>query len=623
MSVTIGSNIAALKVARQLGTESSQLSSIRTRLASGQRINRSSDDAAGLSISDSLRTESRILGQAIRNGNDAISALNIADGAYTELGNIVTRISELAEQSANGTYTSKQSIAMDTEAQSLRAEYNRIINTTQFNGQKLLDGSLSNALIQVGTESQSTSQINVSLEAASTYIVADGTFQAMQFLGTLNNPIAIEAYDSDNDGDLDLVVGNSSNVGSIRFYENNGDGTFLASLSYSGGRQPSNMELSDLNHDNILDAVTDAGIDGAALLVNLGNADGSFAARVSYSTGLAGASGNFRLGDVNGDNHVDMVIVDSNAIVVMSGNGDGTFLAPVSTALAGNTLKEMVDLNNDNKLDLITTNSGGSLSILMGNGNGTFGAPQNLTMVNYSVEAADLDGDGDLDLIATGNTSNNIQAAINQGNGTFTVKAAHTAGTNVRSLDAVDINSDGIVDVVSYSTDATSPVHVHIGNGDGTFQTSVGYAGAAVAARSGIKIADINGDGGNDIIIGTDSNDSLNIYLGNVEEIAGMETFSLRTITSARSTLDDMRNLLTQLASRRATIGAAQSRIQTSLNNNAATRENVLAANSRILDVDVAEESAQHVRLVILQQIAQSILAQANQLPAIAFSLIK
>ncbi len=102
MAITLGSNIASLQAQRQLFKTEQNLSTVFERLSSGQRINRASDDAAGLAISESLNTDRRVFNQGIRNLNDGLSVLNIADSTVAELSGIVIRIQELAEQAANG-----------------------------------------------------------------------------------------------------------------------------------------------------------------------------------------------------------------------------------------------------------------------------------------------------------------------------------------------------------------------------------------------------------------------------------------------------------------------------------------------------------------------------------------
>ena len=127
MKITLGSNIASLMAQRSLKESSSALSTVFERLSTGMRINRASDDAAGLAISESLKADTRIYTQAIRNANDGLSILNIADGAISQLQEIVTHQKELAEQAANGVYTREQRRALHEEANELVDELSKLI----------------------------------------------------------------------------------------------------------------------------------------------------------------------------------------------------------------------------------------------------------------------------------------------------------------------------------------------------------------------------------------------------------------------------------------------------------------------------------------------------------------
>lgn len=159
MAITLGSNIASLQAQRRLSLASGQLSNTYERLSSGQRINRASDDAAGLAIADSLRADQRVASVAIRNANDGISTIAIADSALSQIGNVLSRLAELAEQSANGVFSTTQRSALANEFVALGSEIERIAVTTVFNGVRLLSGSGS-VTLQVGFDSQSTSQIS-------------------------------------------------------------------------------------------------------------------------------------------------------------------------------------------------------------------------------------------------------------------------------------------------------------------------------------------------------------------------------------------------------------------------------------------------------------------------------
>jgi flagellin len=158
MAISIGSNIVSLQAQRRLDQTGGKLSQAYNKLSSGYRINRGADDSAGLAIAESLKAQSRIAGQAIRNTNDGISTIAIADGALGEVANILSRLAELASQAANGTLSTSQRSVVSNEFVALSSEIERIAQVTEFNGIKLLSGTNS-VTIQVGTGSGVSSQI--------------------------------------------------------------------------------------------------------------------------------------------------------------------------------------------------------------------------------------------------------------------------------------------------------------------------------------------------------------------------------------------------------------------------------------------------------------------------------
>jgi flagellin len=170
MALTINTNIASLNAQRRLGASTSELRGSFERLSSGLRIIRARDDASGLAIADTLRADQRIASVAIRNANDGVSLISIADGALGEIGNVLQRMGELAEQSANGTLSSTQRSALDQEFSALASEVTRISETTSFNGLQLLSGAQSVSL-QVGFDSSTNSQI--------TFTGTNGTLEAL------------------------------------------------------------------------------------------------------------------------------------------------------------------------------------------------------------------------------------------------------------------------------------------------------------------------------------------------------------------------------------------------------------------------------------------------------------
>ena len=171
MAVRIFNNIPSLNAQRILGINNGRLAQSVERISSGIRINRGSDDAAGLAISEGLRSDIRALRQAVRNANDGVSLINVTEGALNEQSGILIRLRELASQAATGTVGSTERATIQLEFTALRNELDRISQTTEFNGQKLIEGSLASAatsanhiLIQVGLDSTSHSRINLNTE---------------------------------------------------------------------------------------------------------------------------------------------------------------------------------------------------------------------------------------------------------------------------------------------------------------------------------------------------------------------------------------------------------------------------------------------------------------------------
>ena len=165
MVARLGTNLNSLRVQTQLARSTEQSNRISERLSSGSRVNRPSDDAAGLAISASLRAQTRIQGQSIRNLNDGISAVSIAEGAIDQLCTILSRIEELAIQSMNGTFSSSQRTVMQQEVTPLQAEWNRIVESTTYNGRQLLTGTSSQILLQGGRGDGSAVNLQVGKEA--------------------------------------------------------------------------------------------------------------------------------------------------------------------------------------------------------------------------------------------------------------------------------------------------------------------------------------------------------------------------------------------------------------------------------------------------------------------------
>jgi len=220
MPVRIFNNIPSLNAQRILGVNNDRLAQSVERISSGIRINRGADDAAGLAISEALRSDIRALRQAVRNANDGISLINVAEGALNEQASILIRLRELASQAATGTVGSTERQTVQLEFDALRLEIDRIANTTAFNGQNLVDGSLSSSiastsqiLIQVGIDSSVDSRINLNEQIDLAAVTASSL--SIDILSVTTAGAALTALDAINVA-ISTVTQGRGKVGAVQ-----------------------------------------------------------------------------------------------------------------------------------------------------------------------------------------------------------------------------------------------------------------------------------------------------------------------------------------------------------------------------------------------------------------------
>jgi flagellin len=187
MGINIRTNVPSLIAQRNLNESSNGVNTAYERLSSGLRINKASDDAAGLAIAESLKADAKVAGVGIRNASDGISVISIADQAIGQISNVLSRLSELAEQSANGVYGNVQRSALSNEFQALTQEIERIALTTKFNGLNLLSGGGS-VVFQVGFDGSSLSQV--------TYSGVQATLQALGLASAGTSTMTYSIVDS-------------------------------------------------------------------------------------------------------------------------------------------------------------------------------------------------------------------------------------------------------------------------------------------------------------------------------------------------------------------------------------------------------------------------------------------
>jgi flagellin len=206
--LTVNTNVASLNAQRNLSISQQSLSQSMQRLSSGLRINSAADDAAGLAISSGMNAQVTSMNQDVRNANDAVSFSQTADGALSQIGNLLTTMRSLATEAATGTVSSAQRGYLNSEFGRLATEITRIASATQFNGIHMLNGATSSLVIQVGTTSAAYDQITISTAKmdATTLSVTGGIAVAS----------AAQKMQAQIDKALSTVNGQRANLGSVQ-----------------------------------------------------------------------------------------------------------------------------------------------------------------------------------------------------------------------------------------------------------------------------------------------------------------------------------------------------------------------------------------------------------------------
>lgn len=255
MPQIINTNIQSLTAQRNLNTSQSDLATSLQRLSSGLRINSAKDDAAGLAISERFTAQIRGLDQARRNANDGISFAQTAEGALASVGDALQRIRELAVQSSNDTNSASDRQALNDEVEQLVAEISRVANSTEFNGQRVLDGSLTDLFFQVGANSGQTIAVS-GVDARTTEL---GTNEAVGNAGLTQDNINIDTIATIANITIDTSAGLTAAI-SV---------DLSAETTLEGAVRAINNEIADRSDDGDADAelIQDAGFT-AALRVN-------------------------------------------------------------------------------------------------------------------------------------------------------------------------------------------------------------------------------------------------------------------------------------------------------------------------------------------------------------------
>ncbi|HPF25498.1 MAG TPA: flagellin [Steroidobacteraceae bacterium] len=287
MPQVINTNVMSLNAQRNLSTSGNQLSTALQRLSSGLRINSAKDDAAGLAISERFTTQVRGLNQAVRNANDGISLAQTAEGALNEISNNLQRIREIGVQSANATNSASDRAALQLEVGQLLQEIDRVANQTSFNGVKVLDGSFTSAVFQVGANANETISVSglvdANIAALSSVTAAVGQSSAVTGITTLTavGAGALVINGVDVGASLGAVGSAQQRVGQVVDAINN----FAASTGVNAALDSATNRIVLTSGANIVVTGTDTGV---LTGFNAAGTDGD--ATATTTVGLTGTS---------------------------------------------------------------------------------------------------------------------------------------------------------------------------------------------------------------------------------------------------------------------------------------------------------------------------------------------
>ena len=362
---------------------------------------------------------------------------------------------------------------------------------------------------------------------------------------------SVKGVDVNHDGDLDLVAAAANDDG-ISILLGNGDGTFGSRTVYRSGTEssavlPKNAVLANLNGGNDLDLVT-ANQNTSSIGILLGNGDGTFGTALELPT--CGLTHDVTAGHFNADAFVDVAAVCQSAplMTIWFGNGDGTFTGRVdvptneSATCATGTPGPPVtpgdrcahgiatgDLNGPGNDDIAIAAYGGvTATVLLGNGDGTFAtpAPYGVAGNPHDIAIGDFDDDGNQDLVTANESADNISVLLGSSGGSFTDAGTRSAASEPKGVTTGDLDGDLIPDIAVASGARNYPdqngnagdfITIWLSDGDGTFSlggTFGDFSAAESASLFDIAIADLNGDGVNDVAAAGWHSGNVSLFFG-------------------------------------------------------------------------------------------------------------
>ena len=532
-------NITAMNSYRNFSANNKNLAGNLEKLSSGYRINRAGDDAAGLAISEKMRAQITGLEGAKKNATDGISLIQTAEGALTEVHDMLNRMTTLAEQSANGTYQNElDREQLQKEVDALKSEIDRIADSTNFNGLKLLDGSLA------GTNTANAVAYNTALEVSGKEgIVTQNTGSTLQSQVTLTATADIATGDK-------LTISLEMTDGTKYSFDIQTAGTAGTNVVYNGTTLSATLTASNKF----------SGTDAAKVLKELVEKD----EELSEVYSVANNNDTLTLTSIE----KEFAIPGIKVVSVKGPDGTASNAAGATTASKGPyssiTFDQMTvydAADNDKKIsDSVITVDG-----------------QKFAFAKDDTSAKELGSD--VNVIITSAIDN---AAAKEMVQLMNQKLGANLSTSVTAAEAYDM-----ISIQGYDKGAGKGLTLQIGDTADSFNKLTVSVGDMHASAIGIGDVDIS------------------------------------TQAGAAAALDKIKQAVNNVSDTRGTLGALQNRLDHTINNLGVMQENIQSAESNIRDTDVADEMMAYTKNNILNQSAQAMLAQANQLPQGVLQLLQ
>ncbi|EAJ6879776.1 TPA: flagellin [Campylobacter coli] len=563
MGFRINTNVAALNAKANADLNSKSLDASLSRLSSGLRINSAADDASGMAIADSLRSQANTLGQAISNGNDALGILQTADKAMDEQLKILDTIKTKATQAAQDGQSLKTRTMLQADINRLMEELDNIANTTSFNGKQLLSGNFINQEFQIGASSNQTVKATIG--------------------ATQSSKIGLTRFETggriSSSGEVQFTLKNYNGIDDFQFQKvviSTSVGTGLGALAdeinknadKTGVRATFTVETRGM-------AAVRAGTTSDTFAIN-----GVTIGKVAYEDGDANGALVSAINSVKDTTGVEASIDANGQLLLTSREGRGI---KIEGSIGGGAFINKDMMENYGRLSLVK-NDGKDISISGTNlSSAGFGANNFISQASVSLRESKGQIDANIaDAMGFGSVNKGVMLA-----GASSVSAyMGAAGSGFSAGSGYSVGSGK-----GYSTvlTTTNPITISAAS-----QLSKVYN---VSAGSGFS-----------------SGSTLSQFATMKTTAFGVkdETAGVTTLKGAMAVMDIAETAITNLDQIRADIGSVQNQVTSTINNITVTQVNVKAAESQIRDVDFAAESANYSKANILAQSGSYAMAQAN-----------